>query len=318
MQNYKQRFLVLGVCIAAFGSNFSLLYAHANKQIAIPQSMSALGDSTSTATLAHYQRSKAMNPIHNARMIYDTLRFAFSGGDKFMLSNWSLSWTTGIGSKKVNSHASRLKKLNPNISISNFAEPSARIDRVLNIQLPRLKKWSLESYKQNYPDYLTLMVGANDICANSLAESTPVKTYAANYKKILIEILSSSPKTRVLVNYLPPLQDLINSKDAFLWAFPGINSCNGFWKIAPLCKSITHGDENNALDVATRVQQMNQAITKTVNELRKTYGDRVRIGEKVAQRRIHKNDLSIDCFHPNAHAQNDIAELSWASTWWVK
>jgi len=284
----------------------------------IPQSMSALGDSTSTATLAQYKRSQAMNPIHNARMIYDTLRFAFSGGDKFKFSDWSLSWTTGMGSKKVNSHANRLKKLNPNIAVSNFAEPSARIDRVLNTQLPRLKMWSRETFKQDYPDYLTLMVGANDLCANSLAESTPVKTYAANYKKILTEILSASPKTRVLVNYLPPLQDLTNSKDAFLWAFPGINSCNGFWRIAPLCKSITHGDENNIHAVALRVQQMNQAIASTVNTLRKSYGDRVRIGKKVAERRIHQSDLSIDCFHPNAQAQNDIAELSWASTWWVK
>lgn len=295
--------------------NLSLLYAH---PAPVPQSMSALGDSTSTATLAQYKRSHAMNPIHNARMIYDSLRFAFTGGNKFMFSDWSLSWTTGMGSKKVKSHAQRLKKLNSKLSVSNFAEPSARIDRVLSTQLPRLKAWSREAHKQNYPDYVTLMVGANDVCADSLVESTPVKKYTQNLKSILTEVLSSSPKTRVLVNYLPPLQDLTYSKDAFLWAFPGVNSCNAFWKVAPLCKSITHGDENNTLAVAARVQQMNQAISKTVNTLRKSYGDRVRVAHKVAQRRIHKRDLSIDCFHPNAEAQNDLAEISWASTWWVK
>lgn len=280
--------------------------------------MSAIGDSTSTATLAQYKRSQAMNPLLHVSTIYEFLKFALSGGNKFSLSDWRLSWTTGLGSKKVTSHAARLRQLNPNLSISNFAEPGANIQQVWSSEVPKLKQWSRQALGKNYPDYITLMVGANDICADSLEEATPVKSYILTYKKILNEILGSSPTTKILAIPLPPFQDLKSAGSAFLLAFPGMNSCNGFWKMAPLCKSITHGDDTNTQRVAERVNETNRELYKAIITLRSRYGDRVRLATQVAQRRIKKSDLSIDCFHPNANAQNELAQVSWASTWWAK
>lgn len=278
--------------------------------------MSALGDSTSTGTLAQYKRSLAMSPVAHVMALYDLLKFALSGGNKQKLSDWKLSWTTGIGSKKVLSHAARLKKLNPNIAVTNFAEPSARVDRVLKVQVPQLKAWSLATYGQAFPDYLTLMVGANDVCADDLSQSTSTQTFIRTYKNILVEILNSSKNTKVLVSALPPLSDLQYSKDAGLFAFPGVNNCANFWKVAPLCKSITHGDEANFKKVEQKVNSINYELKKMITSLRSTYGDRTRFATALAKRSIKKEDLSIDCFHPNAQAQADIASITWPSSWW--
>lgn len=281
-----------------------------------PGSMTAIGDSTSTATLAQYKRSQAMNPFTHANILYDFLRLAFTR-NKQSLSDWKYSWSTGLGSRKVESHAGRLKKLNRSISVSNFAEPGANVENVWKTQLPKLRAWSQEAYKKSYPDYLTLMVGANDICADSLEKSTSVKNYVSTYSKILNEILASSKSSRVLVSALPPYEDLIDSASAGLISFPGLNKCGGFWKVAPLCKSITHGGPGNKTRVAARVKEMNKALRQLVTSLRKRYGDRLRFAENVSQRHIHQDDLSIDCFHPNAAAQNDLAEITWSHTWWA-
>lgn len=285
-------------------------------QAPLPRHMSALGDSTSTGTLAQYKRSLAMSPVAHVMAFYDLLRFVLSGANKQALSDWKLSWTTGLGSKKVLSHAGRLKRLNPAIQVTNFAEPSARVERVRTVQLPQLKAWSLETYKQAYPDYLTVMVGANDLCADNLELATPIKNFLKSYQSILTEVLSSSPRSKVLVSALPPLSQLTNSGEAGLFAFPGVNNCRNFWKVAPLCKSITHGSADNTKKVAQKVAAINIGLKGIAAKLRKQYGDRVRFAEGLAFRDIKKEDLSIDCFHPNANAQADIANVTWPASWW--
>ncbi len=279
--------------------------------------MSALGDSTSTATLAQYHRSRAMHPLTHLQALPEFIRFGLRGGNKFSLSDWKLSWTTGIGSAKVWSHAARLKNINPKLSISNFAEPGANVESVRTQQLPKLNAWSQMNFKRNYPDYVTLLVGANDICADSLEDATPVKSYLNSYGKILNEILKQAPTTRILVVALAPYDQLRNSDDAFLAAFPKMQSCADFWQMAPLCKSITHGNDSNTHKVKIRVNTLNAGLRNLVNTLQKKFGDRVRFADKIAKRSIQPQDLSIDCFHPNDIGQKDIAEFSWRSTWWA-
>ena len=285
--------------------------------VSIPHSMSALGDSTTTGTLAQYHLKSVRNPIVHIQAILEFIRFGITGANKFSLSDWNLSWSTGIGSKKVLSHAARIKKLNPSLSISNFAVPGANVENVWKVQIPQLKQWSQISLKKNYPDYVTLFVGANDICADSLEESTSSSKFVETYEKILLELLKSSQTTRVLVLSLPPYEDLTRSSQTRYIGYP-LSKCSSFWNIAPVCKSITHGDEKNTLKVGQKINSINYKLQSLVNRLNRRFKDRVRIANKIAERHIEPKDLSLDCFHPNDTAQNDISELSWSSTWWAK
>lgn len=280
--------------------------------------MAAIGDSVSSGTLAQYHRSRAPNPLVHAQLLLEFIRFGFRGGDKLSLSDRAYSWTTGLGSRKVLSHAGRLRQLNPSLKVANFAEPGAKIAAVWTSQLPQLKAATQRSLGQNYPDYVTLLVGANDVCGETLAHLTPAQAYLRSYRKILQEILRESPESKVLAVALPPYVDIRNSADALLFGLPGLSRCQSIWKLAPLCPNITSEDPRAQWGTKKHIQQLNRGIQGLVSELRQQYGDRVRFAEKTAKRRITPQDLSIDCFHPNDAAQNDLASLSWQSTWWAR
>jgi hypothetical protein len=199
----------------------------------IPRSMGSLGDSMTAAALASFKRQEGNLPWEQIRFVLTVLNFKLSGSYS-AVEDRHLSWAAGMDDgMRVMSHAQRLTFLGRNtgrLKIYNAAISGAEVEDVLNDQWPRLHEWSLNTLHQEAPDYLTVLIGANDVCSDSTAEMTPLNVYYARLYSVIDEIARRSPKTKILMSSLPNIEKL--RKVAFnqrLFGWGPLEKCQDVW-----------------------------------------------------------------------------------------
>lgn len=285
----------------------------------MPASMGALGDSITAGVLASFRRSEFWMPWNEFLIALKVLKLGISK-EPNSLTNPQKSWAAGWDKQsEVFSHARRLSEiqnLKKQIPTFNAAVSGDESKHVLNEQLDNLKSWSQQNINQAFPDYVTIMVGPNDICAESSRHMVPVETYYSNIQKTVDEILASSPNSKLLVGSLPNIENLrAVAKDAKLHV--GL-SCEKLWETVNLCPTLTTEDDPIERQIiGQRVLEYNQALKDIVESRRDVYGDRVRFAEKTYEAEFNKDHLSVDCFHPNPEGQELLADTTFASSWWA-
>jgi lysophospholipase L1-like esterase len=315
----KHRFLrfTVGPKLACAMFALACLPAAQAASPATPETMVALGDSLTAGVLAPYGRKQAMLPTKHLRMLFDSLGFLF-GGDRESFAFRRLSWSTG---EHDWSHAARLHLLNPRLRTANLSEPSAFTRDLLEEQLPALEEWSQRENGGHAPDYATLLIGHNDLCAPTLDQTTPPESYRRMIRSVLSRVLEREPgRTRLLVLPLAPLYRLreTSARARVIPVWPGLSRCEKVWETIPLCPSVTQARtpaERDALRL--RVEAYNGALSREVGRARARHGDRVRLATGLSRLEVHPDLLAIDCFHPNKKAQELIAQLSWEQSWWA-
>jgi len=294
---------------------FSTSIPSARADFPLPQSIGALGDSGTAGVLAGLERSKMWNPLYHAKIGLSFLPMLWSGGKVSALTWGQLSWSTGLDrSGRVNSLAMRLKQYSPGLKSINVALPSVKTPELYSRELPELRAWSQHELHQNWPDLVTLFIGANDICADSLAEMTSVDEYTRTMRAILQEIFQESPRTRVILLPLPRF-DLFYENNRNAWAVgylggPWVGKCGDIWKIAPMCKTLTQllpSDAAAKKIILSRIQSFNEVLA----DLAQQWGDRVLFVDEIQSLQIKPEHLSIDCFHPNYRLHGQVAEMVW-------
>jgi lysophospholipase L1-like esterase len=282
--------------------------------------MGALGDSITAGMLANYRRQSIMYPWNTLRLVWDALSILATPAGKERVEKRELSWSTGFDPKeRVFSHGARLARLSglSRIKAYNSAVSGETSLDVVNTQLPELGEWSRMELGQAYPDYVTLLIGPNDICAKTVEEMVPVDDYYWNIVRVVDEVLSKSPKSRILLSSIPDVEKLRNiAKDAHLHS--GMK-CSRLWSTAHVCPTLTSlSDPAGRALVKQRVDQYNEALKDVARSRSAYYGDRVRYGWHTFETDYNPNDLSIDCFHPNPSGQEKLAESTWADSWWTQ
>ena len=286
----------------------------------LPQSMGAIGDSTTAGFLAKFERAGVHNFLYHYKILGGFMPFLFST-NKDKLSNPELSWSTGVTDRgQVRSHAFRILELNPNLTYLNVAIPGTHTIEVAPKELPALHAWSLRNTNQDFPDYVTLFIGANDICQDSVRDIPSPNEYERNIRKITQAILSS-PNSHLLILPIPRFDTLrknIAEADVFgALGFGIANKCKQVWRMAPICRTLM--EDLSPLDqkrVYGHIKEYNQVLHRIVKESRAALGDRIRIATALESRELRPDDVSIDCFHPNFHMQNEVAETAWRYSWW--
>ncbi len=317
--------LVPGIFIAFFmaGTISQIAKAQSSEEFdavsgaKIPQSMGALGDSMSAAALADISRRWANLPWNVFGILATILEYKISG-DIHAVERRQYSWTTGHDQLwEVKSHARRLASTLPEgkkISFYNASLSGDESKHVLEHQLSELNVWSRQKLGVNYPEYVTLLIGANDGCAASAAEMVDPQTYHQNMVKIIDEVMLSSPDTRLMVSNLPNIERLRNvARNAGTLG----GKCESMWETMELCPTLTTiNDPAERIVIDERLKDYGRIIEDVVASRQEMFGDRIRLSRETGLVEFDKNDLAVDCFHPNLNGQNKLAEATWKGNWW--
>ncbi|MEV0784126.1 SGNH/GDSL hydrolase family protein [Streptomyces sp. NPDC050423] len=209
-----------------------------------------------------------------------------------------VSWSTGSDSK-VNSLAVRLLGASGAADRSwNHAETGARM-----AQLP--EQMALAAKED--PDLVTVMIGANDACRDSVRVMTPVADFRASFEASMRQLRSAAPKTQVYVSSVPDLKRL--------WSTGRGNQLGKeIWKLG-ICKSmLADADDMSASAVARRsaVQERVVAYNGVLGEVcAKDVRCRYDGGAVFDYRFTGKQLSQWDWFHPGRNGQARLAEIAY-------
>jgi lysophospholipase L1-like esterase len=213
------------------------------------------------------------------------------------------SWATG-SAEHVDSHAQRLGLDDPDSS-HNLAVSGARVGGLAS---------QVEAAVGVRPDYVTVLIGANDACAAEEAGMTSVEEYTETFDAALDALVRALPEARVLVLSVPDLARLWQvGKDR-----PDVRRV---WESSGICRSMLAdpADTSAAAQarrdrVRARLQAYNAAMAAACDRhAPRCLHDR----NAVFDYRFHLDDLStVDYFHPSRRGQTTLAQVAWDAGYW--
>ncbi|MFE5857958.1 SGNH/GDSL hydrolase family protein [Streptomyces sp. NPDC056500] len=209
------------------------------------------------------------------------------------------SWATGTD-EKVRSLATRL-----------IGEPATVAQRAWNYARTGAEAADLPAQMTKAaaqkPELVTVMVGANDACADSVTLMTPVEDFRASFSEALRELRRTAPKAHVYVSSVPDLKRL--------WSTGKENALGRqIWKLG-ICATML-GD---AEDVSAKAHQRRALVQERVVAynavLKDVCGKDLRCrydGGAVFEYRFDGDLLSRwDWFHPSKVGQSRLAEIAY-------
>lgn len=273
-----RRIAVAAVALAAIGGSALIAVPASAAPVPVPSSltMAALGDSITEASMT-------------CSILY------------VCPAN---SWSTGSSSAVV-SHATRLRAAGAGVLAFNDAVPGA-----VAADLPGQARWAVAQRAQ----YVTVEIGANDGCADSVAEMTPTSSFSADVRSALATLAAGSAKPRIFVASIPNLTRL--------WALnKGNLRARLAWASFGFCDSMLANPTSTApADVARRAavqQRVDEYNAELASACAATANCRWDDGA-VATQQFAASDIStIDYFHPSVAGQKLLAAITWAKTPWV-
>ena len=287
----------------------------------IPNSMAALGDSMTAGALAGFSRQNANLPWLQSMLVIKGLMFGITGKTRYF-ERRDLSWATGSNPGTVTkSHARRIASLPraEKLKVYNAAVSGTSIEDVLLDQVPDMFEWSFKKLNKPAPDYVTVLIGANDACAKRASEMTTVSSYHLKMESIVHQVLVRSPTSRILLANLPNIEKLRTvAKDAKLIGWGPLKKCKDLWKLTKMCPTLTLIDDPTEREIVSqRIKDYNQVMVDVANRAREEYGDRIRVSNKIYNTAFTADHLAVDCFHPNATGQDLMSRVTWDDAWWA-
>jgi len=210
------------------------------------------------------------------------------------------SWSTG-SSATVLSHYRRLLVLDARLAghAHNNAVSGARMS-----DLPRQMRLAAEQGA----DYVTVEMGANDLCRSSIAAITPTADFEDQFRTALATFVQARPKAKVLVASIPDLYRL--------WQlFHEDPLAQLVWSTFGVCPSMLSASNSEAerQAVATHEDALNATLAEVCAQFTQCRWD----GNAVHDTPFARSDVSpVDYFHPSTAGQNRLAAVTWAAGYW--
>ncbi len=214
----------------------------------------------------------------------------------------SNSWATGNSRlDSIQSHYERLRALNSGISGHQFN------DAVTGAKMSDGPGQAARAVSQG-AQYVTILLGANDLCTSSLATMTPTATFRQQFAATMATLNPDSRGVHVFVSSIPNVLQL--------WSVLHTNGAARLvWGLARICQSLLASSNGDA---------QRQAVAGHERELNSVLGD---VCAQYANCRFDQlatynfqfsaGDVSVlDYFHPDLDGQRKLAENSWATSWW--
>lgn len=210
------------------------------------------------------------------------------------------SWATG-DRPEVNSHYLRILAANPAIQgrAYNDARTGARmndLDRQLLLAAGR------------GVEYVTIAIGANDVCTRTAAEMTPTAVFRAQFEQAMADFTRADPDALIYLSSVPNIYHL--------WAILHDNpQAQLVWSTFQICQSMlsSSGTEEDRQAVLDQVVADNQALADVCALYTACLWDE---WAAFNYEFVPADVSSLDYFHPSVQGQASIAELTWAAGYW--
>lgn len=240
----------------------------------LPSSMAALGDSITRA--------------------YDVCCFY---GD-----HTGQSWSTGYTSYDgISSHYERIKQVKPAIV------GHAYNDAVTGAKMSAAPTQAATAVSQG-AQYVTILLGANDLCTSSPSTMTSTDTFRTQFKQVMATLTTGLPSAHVFVSSIPDIYRL--------WqVLHGNWLARTVWANFHICQSLLGATRTEAdrQQVVARELAFNQILADTCTKYARCRWD----GGAVYNYKFSANQVStLDYFHPSLSGQAALANVTWAASWW--
>ncbi len=214
------------------------------------------------------------------------------------------SWSTGgAGWDGVTSHYERLRSLDPGIAGNNFN------NAVSGARMSAGPTQAAETVRQR-ADYVTILLGANDVCTSSPGTMTSVDTFRSQVRETLALLDAGLPgRSRILVASIPDvyhLWEIYHTSSTAQWV----------WDTANICQSLLAPERTEAERQLVRAR--NIAFNDVLEQECASYVRCRYDGDAVFDYRFDRDDVSkLDYFHPSLSGQADLAQVTWNMSWWT-
>ena len=242
--------------------------------LALPNSMASTGDSI----------TRSYNATSNGCFLVDCPQY---------------SWSTGAST--VNSHYQRLLAANPQINghVYNDAKTGAKM-AALDAQVKTAASQGVQ--------YLTVMMGANDVCTSSRATMTPTATLESQFQTALTNFFAAAPNAKVFVSSIPNVYQL--------WSVLRTNAtARNAWSSFKICQSMlaSTNTEADRQAVLSQEQADNAALARVCAQFVNCKWDNL----ATFNYKFTASDVStIDYFHPSVAGQAHLAATTWSAGYW--
>ena len=235
----------------------------------------------------------------------DSISQAASTGGTLGADDPANAWSTGTNAT-VNSHYLRLLALGAPISGSNHNH-SVSGAKMVDLDGQMTSVVGLQ------PDYVTVLMGGNDLCTDTVAQMTSVASFRSQFEAAMSRVMAGTTASVYVVSIpnVYQLWDLFKNDFGarLIWAFAGI------------CQSLlANPGSTQAGDVQRReaVRQRNIDFNTQLAQVCALYPGRCLFdGNAVFNTAFVRADVSGDYFHPSIAGQAKLASVSWAAgyTW---
>lgn len=213
------------------------------------------------------------------------------------------SWSTGGGILDgISSHYERIRAVQPAISGRNYNDARAGAKM-------RDAPGQAQVAVGQGARYVTILMGANDLCTDSIATMTPVADFRAQFTATMNVLAQGLPAgSTVFVSSIPNVYQL--------WAlFRNDPAAQLVWAIADICQSLLSpaNTEQDRQTVVAREHAFNQVLADVCAQNAMCRFD----GLAVFNYAFTRSQVSkLDYFHPSRSGQAALASITWSSSWW--
>jgi lysophospholipase L1-like esterase len=212
------------------------------------------------------------------------------------------SWSTGSTSYDgIASHYERINQVKPAIV------GHAYNDAVSGAKMAAAPTQAAKAVAQG-ARYVTILLGANDLCTSSPSTMTPTDTFRSQFTSAMATLMAQDHKPYVFVSSIPDLYQL--------WQVLHTNSlARTVWAAAGICQSMLGATRTEAerQQVVAREQAFNQILADVCAAYARCRWD----GGAVYRYQFSASQVSmLDYFHPSLSGQASLARVTWAASWW--
>jgi lysophospholipase L1-like esterase len=213
------------------------------------------------------------------------------------------SWSTGGGiADGIESHYERILAATPSIRGNNYNDARAGAKM-------RDAEAQAQTAISQRARYVTILMGANDVCTDSPSTMTSASDFRAQFSATMAELAAGlPPNSHVFVSSLPNIYQL--------WQLFHDNLTAEFvWSVAQICQSMLsiYNTEAARQAVLAHEQALNQVLADVCSQYPTCRFD----NNAVFNYPFSTSDVStLDYFHPSISGQATLASLTWQHSWW--
>jgi len=215
----------------------------------------------------------------------------------------SNSWSTGGASwDGVSSHYERIRALKP--TIAGYAYNDARSGARMRDAPGQAAQAVAQGAR-----YVTILMGANDLCTSSTSTMTSVDVFRDQFRQTLTTLNSGLPSgARIFVASIPDVYHLWELYRSDLVA-------RSVWAAAGICQSLLSLSNTETQRQAVRDREV--AFNTVLAQECGRYANCKFDGNAVFDYRFTKSQVSrLDYFHPSLSGQAALAGVTWRASWW--